>query len=453
MAEIVQVPIVDLLLDLSNARLGATQPSQQAAYVALAKQQGRKLVKLAADIVENGLDPLTLSAVVPTEGRRKWYKVIEGNRRVLALKALETPSIVSSALAPVDQRKLVELSEQYAENPISLMTCVLFETEEDAFHWIETRHTGANDGVGIIEWDPNEQDRYKARHGSRPVRQPAGQILDFVAKIEGSDSTASHGIMTNVKRLISTPGIREALGIETVEGQVVSRYPAEEVAKGLFKIIDDLRSRRIKVNDIYYEADRLDYLRTFDSSELPDPSTALAGAAPLVDLGIKKTGAAKKKRTKKAAPRPVPGDRTTVIPESFRANVTHPRINAIFNELANLNIDQYPNSAAVLLRVFIELSIDHEIERAALLTESERRGQPLAKRLRTVAEALHSQGTIPDQLLKAMLRIADGHHVVAASATTFNQYVHNQYVYPKPAELRTAWDELQPFVEQLWPGE
>jgi hypothetical protein len=126
----------------------------------------RRLVNLAEDIVTNGLDPTTLTVVVATGDRRKRYKVLEGNRRVLALKSLETPAIVISGLAKAEQRRLGELSVRYLRAPIDAIECVLFDNEEEAFRWIEIRHTGANDGVGLVEWDSNQQDRFRARHGA-----------------------------------------------------------------------------------------------------------------------------------------------------------------------------------------------------------------------------------------------------------------------------------------------
>src|SRR4051794_11518663 len=113
MPEIVQIPLPDLLLDNGNPRLVETQESQQKTALAPARQQGDNLIRLATDIVENGLDPTTLPAVVATADRRKRYKVVEGNRRVLALRALETPSLVSAVLSTSSARKLVQLSARY----------------------------------------------------------------------------------------------------------------------------------------------------------------------------------------------------------------------------------------------------------------------------------------------------------------------------------------------------
>jgi len=444
--EIVSVPISDLLLDTANARLGEEQPSQQAVYLHLATQQGRRLVALARDIVENGLDPTTLPAVVATGDRRRRYIVIEGNRRALALKALETPSIVGGALAPADHKALLGLSARYLVEPIDEVDCVLFQTQEDAEHWVDLRHTGANEGAGLVEWDSNELDRYRARHGGGRSRTLGGQALDFVDRIDGADMSGAR-IVTNLDRLMKSPAVRQAIGLNKEGSDLTSRYPAEEVIKGLRKIVGDLRAKRIKVKDIYDEQDRAAYINTLGADDLPRPAKALKAAAPLADIEVGKP--APKARPKPGPkPRPKPAPRTSLIPSTCRLNPQPPRLNAIYNELLTLNIDTYPNAAAVLLRVFLELSLDHYIAQNGLKTKDQSK---LFERLKIVAQNLKDSGGIPEQLRKAIDRIANTRQtVIAASTVTFNQYVHNSYVHQKPSELYVAWDELQPFMEKVW---
>jgi hypothetical protein len=162
-AENVDIPLVDLLLDVGNPRLAQSAASQQEVALEPARQQGDRIIRLAQDIVDNGLDPTTLTAVVATGDARKRYLVLEGNRRVLALRALETPSLIAPVLSPSSNRRLTELSKKYEQNPIDPVPCVLFADEDDAQHWIELRHTGANEGVGLVEWGSEEQDRYEDR--------------------------------------------------------------------------------------------------------------------------------------------------------------------------------------------------------------------------------------------------------------------------------------------------
>lgn len=443
MYETVSIPLVDLLLDTGNARLGDEQPSQQAVYLALAKQQGHRLVRLAENIARNGTDPTNLPAVVATSDRKRKYKVVEGNRRVLALKALDNPSIVSGALTPTDQKRLAHLSAGYAKDPVEDLTCVLFATEEDALHWVTLRHTGANDGAGLVEWDANEQDRFLSRHGQGRARKPAGQILDYLDEVDGPPETNTK-VMTTLQRIIGTKEVRDALGVEVRDGQVVSHYPADELLKGLRRIVGDLRSQKIKVKNVYDADDRKKYVEGIDPGDLPDPSSKLKEPVPLDGLASGTSPAQKPVKKKKPAK---PAPRTAVVPSSCAINPTAPRINAIYNELLTLDAETYPNACSVLLRVFLELSVDHEVGRAKLAFKQ---ADSLAKRLKGVADSMESQGRIDGQLKKAMYKVADSKHTVAASTVNFNQYVHNQYVFPKPTELRLAWDEMQPFLEELW---
>ncbi len=450
MPEVVSVPVVDLILDPENARLKDEQTSQQAVYHALAEMLGPRLVQLAADIVEYGLDPTTFPAVVATADRRRRYKVVEGNRRVLAVKALDNPSIVSGALAARDQARLTELSKKYAENPIAEISCVLFESEEEAVHWIELRHTGANEGAGLVEWDTTEQDRFKARHGQGGIRKPAGQILDFLDGIDGPGDGKTR-VQTTVQRIINTRAVRDALGIEVRGGVVVSHYPSDEVIKGLRRMVRDLRDEVIKVKDVYDANDRTTYIAGFSAEDLPDPEKRLAEPVALGELDAPSPSPAPSgKRKNKPRKKKQDAPRTSIVPSSCTINPSPPRINAIYNELQSIDADTLPNAGGVLLRVFLELSVDHEITNLGLLTEEKRQKLPLAKRMKTLADAMKDSGRISEQLHKAVTKVANSQHTIAAATVTFNQYVHNQYVYPKPSEVRMAWDELQPFLEKVW---
>jgi hypothetical protein len=159
MPEVVDVPLSDLLFDLRNPRLVEPLKTQQEFAVNLAKQQQGNIVRLAKDILDNGLDPTTLPAVIPTDDQHKRYTVLEGNRRVLALKALEAPALVAPALSTQEQHRLSKLAERFSAEPVRTVSCVLFDNEQEATHWIELRHTGQNEGVGLVPWGSDEKDR------------------------------------------------------------------------------------------------------------------------------------------------------------------------------------------------------------------------------------------------------------------------------------------------------
>jgi hypothetical protein len=436
-----EISVADLLLDQDNARLGARQTSQQAVYLSLAKELNAQLVALARDIVDQGTDPTALVAVVAADGGR--YRVLEGNRRVLTLKALETPSIVKGGLAPSEQRKLEDLAKRYSENPIDAIPCVIFDTAEEAYHWIVLRHTGSHGGAGLVSWDANEADRFRARKGSGE-RDIAGQVLDFLDRTDGPNE--SKGIITTLRRILNNSAAKQTFGlVRTSEGQLQSLYPGDEVIKPLRKMVGDLRSREIKTKNVYDAEDIANYVGGFSQSDLPNASAKLGQPVPLGELSTSK---ASSKPRAKSKPKPK-GPRTTLIPRTSKINAPSGRINDIYNELLNISVDEFPNACSVTLRVFVELSVDHEISNRPYLTGKADPATTLAKRLKELASDMRSKNEIDEDLKKAVIRIADARGVMAASTMTFNQFVHNKYVHPIPSELRMAWDELQPFMEKV----
>lgn len=447
MSEMVSVRIADLLLDQRNARLKEEQASQPATYLALAALNPKYLLALAEDIIEEGMDPLSLPAVVATSDKRKRYTVLEGNRRVLAVKALETPSIIQSELSVAQSRRLNDLSARFHTDPINEIGCVLFEDEGSARHWIELRHTGANEGAGTVGWDSDNQDAYKARHGGQ--RSLAGQVIDLLKRAGSIVETT--GISTSITRLMSTPQVREAVGLRLEKGQLQSDYPAKQVIPGLEHIVGDLSSGRIKVGDIYEADKRRSYAEALPENVRPSRRDQLTTPVALDDLPTSKTVTRRTKAPKSKPPRGRrPADETSIVPKTARISPTHPRLNAVYNELSTLIVDTYPNATSVLLRVFVELSVDHYINQENLMpNENQRRNAKLSEKMRKVAEHLHNSGKLQLELKRVVDNVASGNGHLKPSVAAMHLYLHNMFAYPKPSELRQTWNELQPSLEKL----
>lgn len=452
--ELISVPA--LLLDTRNARLKDEQPTQQDAILALTTQQGRRILALAEDIVgQGGLDPLSTLAVVESATEKGHYVVIEGNRRLVALKGLQTPSLVLPALDAGSRKRWAELSKRYAPKPVGQVRCVVFDTEEEAIHWVSMRHTGQNNGAGIVEWGADEKDRFRSRHGVAG-RAPAGQVLDFVDlhnALSDEARASTRGVITNVDRMFKRGGIMDRLGIQLDGKTVLTWYPAQETARVLGKIVSDLRTGRTRVGDIYHEDDRAEFAAKLEEEHLPDPALRLAAPVPLGEAPIA-TPKASKGRAKGGAKGKVARllpPRDVLIPGTAPFNINQARVGQIYRELRTLELSEHPNAIAVSLRLFVELSVDHYIVAGSLMPENARRNAPLAKRLKAASADMLQRGLIDAQLDAAIQNVANGKGVLCADLPTFNQYVHNRWVLPSPADLRTAWDELEPLLTRVWP--
>src|SRR5687768_569277 len=90
-----KISVSNLLISTENPRFDIVSNQREAIDV-MVDDQGEKLLNLASHIVESGtLNPSELPIVCADEVQKKKFNVLEGNRRVSALKLLETPDIIS----------------------------------------------------------------------------------------------------------------------------------------------------------------------------------------------------------------------------------------------------------------------------------------------------------------------------------------------------------------------
>jgi hypothetical protein len=325
-----------------------------------------------------------------------------------------------------------------------------------------------------------------------------------VERVDPPGEDASNRYITTLQRLVNTAEVRDALGIKISDGDVYSWFPGIQVAISLQKVVNDLRYGRKDVTDLYYKQGRLDYVASFSEQDLPANDTRLDTPVKLSDLGIELdhvgseigvgssnegeggrvhpsteaveaaegngspvggqagSGLASSSHSSPVA-RPPAGQsgstsirpssqrqRSRVIPRACVLRIGSGRINNIYHELKNLDVDEFTNSASVILRVFIELSLDNFISRRKLMNDAEHKGASLAKKLKESAADLRANGKLILQEERAVIRIADGVGPLAAATMNMHQFVHNEHVYPRPSELLTAWDEIEVLMRAIW---
>ena len=179
------------LIDLSLLNINIENPrfemvgNQREAIKTMIEDQSEKLIKLADDITSEGLNPGDPVFVIKHEKLEGQYNVLEGNRRIIALKLLENPDLIPETNKSLLNR-FKKLSEKYSKAPIEKITCILFDNEKEAEHWIELKHTGQNDGIGTVGWDAQQKARFDER--VKGTASYALQIIDFLQKEDTVDS-------------------------------------------------------------------------------------------------------------------------------------------------------------------------------------------------------------------------------------------------------------------------
>lgn len=213
MKEQQQIDVEDLIIDEENPRFEAVSTEDDALYSILADQSlssGNKILNLARDITNNGLNASELLIVSPIEGTDT-FRVREGNRRVTAIKLS-----IHSERIPEDFSKLKPHFEELATamKPHKSIKCYVCDDEEEIRRLLLLRHAGENNGVGTVKWNATQTARFSEKGNSQTAR--ALSLVKHLQEDYGQgDLWRAAAILppTNLGRLITTPEVRCLLNI------------------------------------------------------------------------------------------------------------------------------------------------------------------------------------------------------------------------------------------------
>ena len=294
-----EVSLDELHLDLMNPRFAGLS-NQRDALIKIVLSQGSKLVNLAEDIVTEGMSPAHRMLVMCAPGKgNTGYIVMDGNRRLAALRVLTNPAVLEGmdGVGDLTAQKLRKLARDFNLEDIQPLDVFVCKNEAEARHWIEAIHTGENEGRGVVSWDGMATARYRGKNASL-------KVLDFIKAVGNLSAEELVALerfpITNLDRLLGSPDVRDRLGLSMEGGELLSDLPQSELLRPLKKIVSDLASKAIRVSALKRKEDRIAYINSLGNS-LPDLAKRTGKAEPLDRLAahakakkhLKTVGAAK----------------------------------------------------------------------------------------------------------------------------------------------------------------
>src|SRR5450755_1735892 len=239
--------IDSLDLDLGNPRI-VRATDQRDAMQKILKEQGAKLVNLAESIAANGLNPMDRFLVVRSDKASKFI-VLEGNRRVLAMKLLKSAPLVNDLeMSDAFRKRLLAAGATFKLANVEPLDCFEVADRAEGIEWIIRRHTGENAGRGIVDWSGLAAARFRKR-------DPGLQALDFVLEHGDLTSEVKEQIerdfpISTLERLLATPTVRNATGFDIKDNKLETELPADEALKPLKRMVLDLATDVINVTKV-----------------------------------------------------------------------------------------------------------------------------------------------------------------------------------------------------------
>lgn len=467
-----RIGVNKLIVNKDNPRFSSVEEEYDAIKAIILNQQ-EKLLNLIEDILENGLNPSELIIVVED---KSGYVVLEGNRRITALKLINDLDFYGDIDSKFSNKLSVILSKN-SEKVINKVGAIVFDERLEANKWLKIRHTGENQGVGIVGWSRERKDKFiKETTAIKRVNK----ILDYVKQSEYYSSDLKFRLkdlkLNQLSKLLEDPHVRETIGLTLKNKNLYRIVSEEELSKGLKKILYDILDGTFKKGSISTKENRLSYIESFNKNQLPSYDEFIGEEKNLNSEELKEDAIvlnneqitleqlkevaltideSKKELIPKLEKKEInlngikknKINRKYLIPSDVNIKIENREIEMIYKELKTLDIKRYANSVELLFRLFLEKITHNYIYKNKSLLEKKLQGT-LTENLTEVLDYLLKEEKITLEektQLEDLLSSKKGLFKVEK----FHDYSLNKEIFVDTMELKKAWDKLEFIIKIL----
>ncbi len=392
--------VTSLFLDERNPRLGRETGGRAPREIVQYLFDHDKALDVARSIVTRGYFENEPLLAIIEDGH---HVVVEGNRRLAALKALKEPGLLTGNIAKQVERLVRHTDvEALSRVPVTIApsrratdkliagrhigTPVLpWQAENRASFILSKLEEGYSNEQLLDELAFGEQDIQKARQ-TRAIAEMA-RALDLPVEVKANLDNPRVKVFTTLERVFDSSVGRDHLKVQPDANHgLLGRTTKQEFVRAFRHLVTDIAlqhetSRSLNTNE---------NIREYFEQRNP----AAAAATKRGQFVPEDIIAGERVTAPKTTPKKITSKKTsqTVIPSSFKVRFGNDRLTDIRKELIRLKRAQYPNAGAVLLRVFLELAVRDYLERA--------------RRLQTIRKELIEKGKLPRNRSLTMRQMA-----------------------------------------------
>ena len=435
--------VTDLTLDPDNIRLELDTKSQDALLADLFINENA--LQILDSIVKNGLFPDELPVLVKENGQ---FIVLEGNRRVAALKAIINPKIV-----PSHEKRIKDLVKGFT--PIQAIDVVIAPSREDALRLLADKHTQ----VSRRRWKPLRQayfyyaqiERGKTIKNLKETYEKV-DIPKYIKmwefhKLAKSLSYDSGEIARKVSEQRSFP-------VSTIE----RLYEDETFRKLLnFEFDSDGRIHIAAKKKEFEDAVKRVVTDAIDKSSDDYIDTRRLNNADLRKKYFKKLTALKKSSDKKLTTddfeeKVVPRRKSYlgIAPKDIEFVLQEPALRKMLKELQQINYSRFPLATYDLLRSFLECSLKSYFKYHRHQIGGRGSRVQLGHALTAFMDRSNQFGDADLKQLAATIK--SDRSMKSYTAELLNAANHNPHIIISYTQVEEAWEKLEPLIRYLLSG-
>jgi hypothetical protein len=456
--------VSSLMLDPENPRIPPTEEDLPQDELIAELIEHDRVYDLAKQIATKGYYTDESLITAPRDGR---MVVVEGNRRLAALKALLSPTAV-----PQEHReKFRALSVKIPKLMIKSVPVTVAPSRDATLPRIAEKHTRPL----LEQWKPAQQARFYRsllEHG-KPVEDicanyglTEGQLYEFLRMdvlyqmacsldlpkdVQRKVENPRKFPITNLERFMESQPGRDFLCVEPDAEHVFKGHiSASEFKKGFARVVTDVAEGSVTSRNLNDSQSIKRYLKKI---KVHEPDKRKKGSFKSKDI-IKKpeksmaTIPAKQKRTRARR------SATTLIPSDLKCGVDNQRIHDVFNELRRLKVAKFTNAAAIMVRVLLELSVSHFIQQShrtqdllKKYNKNQQRPADWHPSLRQQLNFMIDEMSLPLEPLELKaLKTFSQQRQTPMTLDTLDGFVHNKNMQPTETDLRAALAKIEPLL-------
>ena len=458
--------VASLFLDERNPRLGGEIGGQTQREIIRYLFDHDKALEVVRSIVARGYFENEPLLAISENGN---YVVVEGNRRLAALKALGEPEILTEKV----RRQVERISREADFEKIISVPVIIAPSRHETDRIIAGRHVG----TPVLAWQAEnrasfilskleegyDNDQLKEElgftnqdiHEARQTKVIAETVraIDLPPEIKAKVEDPRAKLFSTLERVFDSQVGQGFLKIKPdADHGFRGVTTKKEFVRALTNLVTDIALKNETSRSLNTKENIRDYFERRNPKAVAAkkqgnflPENIITGKSVPPVISPKPSSS----RTKRIS--------QTVLPKDFKILSGNNRLIDIHRELVELKRDKFPNAGAVLLRVFLELSIKDYLERTGGLEE-------LKKDLQS-KEKLHPSGMpLMKQLVEKIVVLAknqlDNENAVMVekalrydqaapfSISELNTFIHHTD-FPTDRDILQFWERTEPLFRMM----